>query len=291
MPEIDAIGRATFAHIAPQEGVRPTARELRWLKFIERHGPQPSDLLHALTRDTHRCKDTSLRALQRLRAGGYLRLPPQQRHIAKADFKPYIYDLTKHAEDYLKGLGIAEATIHPTGHWWHALATAQFTGSLETAAGRHGIDYIPGHIILAKNDATLAIPLSRGRIIPDQLFALKYRNGYRVCLLEIDRGTEPMKSRAARRSLTRALADYEEMFAGNLHHQHYGHKATTLVLWVFENPGRMARFLTRAQKATHAAQAGMMAKCTRAPDPIGADFKAWHQTPWQSATGAKIRLI
>ena len=66
----DTLGRATSHYIAPRAGVKPTAREIRWLKHVERHGPQSSQFLFELTRDTHRCKDTALRDLQKLRAGG-----------------------------------------------------------------------------------------------------------------------------------------------------------------------------------------------------------------------------
>ena len=101
MTHLDSLGRSTFHHIAPQDGVRPTAREIRWFKHIERHGPQSSQYLYELTRDTHRCKDTALRQMQKLRAGGYLTLPRQQRATERAEFNPYIYDLTKKAKDHL----------------------------------------------------------------------------------------------------------------------------------------------------------------------------------------------
>ncbi len=94
MGKLDAIGRATFHHIAAQPAVRVTNRELLWLTHINRHGPQPSTALHDLTASTHRCKDTTLRALQRLRAGSILFLPRQQRQIERAEFNPYIYDVT-----------------------------------------------------------------------------------------------------------------------------------------------------------------------------------------------------
>jgi len=88
--------------------VCPTARELRWLAHIDRHGPQSSEFLYEATRDTHRCRDTSLRRLQALREAGYLRLPPQQHQIAKADFNPYVYDLTKLGWDTLADHGCAD---------------------------------------------------------------------------------------------------------------------------------------------------------------------------------------
>ena len=46
----DRLRRATFRHITPISNVRPTPREVRWLKHIERHGPQSSQYLYELTR-------------------------------------------------------------------------------------------------------------------------------------------------------------------------------------------------------------------------------------------------
>jgi len=117
MIQTDKIGRATFHHIAPQRVTSLTNRELRWLKHIERHGPQSSGYLHELTKDTHRCKDTALRQLQKLRAGGFLHLPRQQRATEYANFKPFIYDLTPKAKTYLFEQGLAEPTIRPTGSY------------------------------------------------------------------------------------------------------------------------------------------------------------------------------
>jgi len=67
----DAIGRSTFHHKEHRSGIRPTPREIRWLSFIHRHGPQSSLYLHELTRGIHRDRDTSLRQMQKLRAGNF----------------------------------------------------------------------------------------------------------------------------------------------------------------------------------------------------------------------------
>lgn len=275
--------RATFAQISPEPDVRPTERELSWLRHLARHGPQSSTLLLEHTADTHRCRDTGLRALQRLRAGGYLRLPPQQRNIARAEFQPYIYDLTRQAEDYLKGCGQAEPTVRPQGHWWHNYATATCTGALDIAARKQDIEYIPAHHILAINEATLGIPLARGRLIPDQLFGLKYENGYRAFFLEVDRGTEPITGPANRRSLTRAIDNYAEVFAGDLHHRHYGHSATTLLLFVFNNPSRMQRFVELV-----ATRAPALAKRTLANTSSPATALADQTLPWRRASGGIV---
>ncbi|MEH6727777.1 MAG: replication-relaxation family protein, partial [Hyphomicrobiales bacterium] len=151
--QTDKIGRATFHHIAPQARLYPTNREVRWLKHIERHGPQSSTYLYELTRDTHRCKDTALRQMQKLRAGGYLRLPNQQRATAHASFNPYIYDLTPKATAHLFDLGVSELTVRPTGHWWHGYMTSCVTSSIDITAARDGVQYIPAHEILRIKNA------------------------------------------------------------------------------------------------------------------------------------------
>ncbi|MEM9010638.1 MAG: replication-relaxation family protein [Pseudomonadota bacterium] len=281
--------RATFHRITPRQGVRPTARELRWLKHLERHGPQPSDILYALTTDTHRCQDTALRDLQKLRAGGFLRLPPQQRATARAEFNPYIYDLTRDAHDHLAGVGLAEPTFRPTGHCWHTYLTALVTGSLDIVATRQGLRYIPGHEILARTGATLAIPIGAKHLIPDQLFALQYPDGYRAFLLEIDRGTEPLRSAKSRKSLAQSLDLYRQMFTTQAHRHHYGLRATTLVLWVFEVPGRMAQFQKLVQERA-GANAGRFL-CKALPERRGwEEMEAWQQVPW-SGGGGMVEVV
>ena len=208
MPRTDSLGRATFHHIAARRDVRPTKRALRWFTHIARHGPQSSRLLHALTADTHRCRDTTLRDLQALRAGQYLCLPPQQRQTEKADFNPYIYDLTGRAHTHLADLGLAEATVRPAGHWWHGYMTSCVTSAIDIAAHRQAIRTIPAHKILAIRNATLAIPVDRQRLIPDQIFALDYGGRFRAFALELDRGTEPKTSKAQRKSWAGAIELY-----------------------------------------------------------------------------------
>lgn len=239
----DSLGRATFHHIAPQTHVRPTGREIRWLKHIERHGPQSSQYLFELTRDTHRCRDTALRQMQKLRAGGYLTLPRQQRATERAEFNPYIYDLTKKAKDHLRDLGLDEPTVRPTGHWWHGLTVSCVTSAIDIAAARDGVRYIPAHEILAIKGADLAIPLGRSKLIPDQLFALDYGGSYRAFALEVDRGTEPKTSRANRKSWTRSIEQYRHVIENQLYRTHYGLKANLIVLWVFASSSKQQRFL------------------------------------------------
>jgi hypothetical protein len=248
MMQTDTLGRSTFHHIAPQECVCPTNREVRWLKHIERHGRQSSHYLYELTRDIHRCKDTALRQMQKLRAGGFLMLPRQQRATEHADFNPYIYDLTKKAKDHLADIGLTEPTVRPTGHWWHGYMTSQITSSIDIAATRAGVRYIPAHEILLRKNAPLAIPIGRAKLIPDQLFALNYGGRFRAFALEVDRGTEPKTSSAAQKSYAQSIDQYRHLIERRLYQSHYGLTANLLVLFVFTSRTNEARFLDMVAK-------------------------------------------
>ncbi len=223
--------------------MRPTNREIRWLKHIERHGPQSSQYLYELTRDAHRCKDTALRQMQKLRAGGFLMLPRQQRATEHADFNPYIYDLTKKAKDHLFDLDMAEPTVRPTGHWWHGYMTSCVTSSIDIAAARDGVRYIPAHEILAIKNASLSISIDQATLIPDQLFALDYGGSFRAFALEVDRGTEPKTTTAKRKSLANSIDLYRKLIEKQIHKSHFGLSANLLILWVFSTRSNEARFL------------------------------------------------
>lgn len=243
MIETDKIGRATFHHIDPQRVARLTNREVRWIKHIERHGPQSSLYLYELTKDTHRCKDTALRQLQKLRAGGYLRLPRQQRATEHANFNTFIYDLTPKSWEYLIERGMVDPTIKPHGHWVHAYMTSCITSSIDIAAARDGVRYIPAHKILEIKGAPLAISIDGQKLIPDQLFALDYGGGFRAFALEADRGTEPKTTTAKRKSYEKSIDLYRKLIERQIYKTHYGLNASLLVLWVFSSRSNEARFL------------------------------------------------
>lgn len=222
--------------------VQPTERELRWFAHIDRHGPQSSEFLYELTSNTHRCRDTSLRRLKVLRDAGYLRLPPQQRHVAKADFNPYVYELTRMGWEVLADHKELERHCRPTGHWWHSYWVSAVSSAIEISATRSGFTYIPAAQILAINGVEMGIPVSGTKLIPDQLFAIKSPDGFRAFALEVDRGTEPVRSPAARKSLQRSVDQYQKVLSQKIYKQHYGMKSNLSVLWVFSTNGRSHRF-------------------------------------------------
>lgn len=225
---------------APLPGLTP--RAIKWLEWINRHGPLPSSYLYEISSDTHRCKDTALRQMQTLCQQGILFRPPQQKSALYAPFNPYIYDLTYRGCDALFEHAIGPNTARPTGHFPHQFLTACVTASIELKAINNGAEYIEARTILGLQNVGPGIPLKSGTLIPDQLFAIKNAEGYRVFALEVDRGTEPATSTKTRKSYQSSINAYTEVLAQNLHRRHYGIKSNLIVLWVFTSKGREKLF-------------------------------------------------
>lgn len=120
---------------------------------------------------------------------------------------------------------------------------SRVTSSIDIAAARDGVRFIPAHEILAIKNAPLAIPVGNRKLIPDQIFALDYGGRYRAFVLEVDRGTEPKTSSTARKSYGSSIELYREMIEKGRHRSHYGLKATTLISWVFTRRSNEQRFL------------------------------------------------
>ncbi len=89
-----------------------------------------------------------------------------------------------------------------------------------------------------------AIPLASGKLIPDgKPFAIKHGNAWRFILgKEIDRGTEPLSTGHARRSIRQKFEHYAECFSNKLYTRHYGFP-NSIVLFITTSPKRMASMM------------------------------------------------
>lgn len=89
-----------------------------------------------------------------------------------------------------------------------------------------------------------AIALSQGKIVPDgKPFAIRSGARWRFILgKEIDRGTEPLHSRGARRSIRQKFESYAELFSAKLYTRQYGFP-NAVVLFVTTSPVRMKSML------------------------------------------------
>lgn len=94
-----------------------------------------------------------------------------------------------------------------------------------------------------------AIPLESGKIIPDgKPFAIRAGNRWRFVLgMEVDRGTEPLTSPQARRSIAKKLDNYAECFSRKLYLSHYGFP-NAVVLFVTTSAARMQNMMALCER-------------------------------------------
>lgn len=188
---------------------------------------------------------------------------------------------TRQAELHLKGIGGPE-TVRPTGHWWHAFHTASMTSAIDIAAQRKGYRYIPAHEILNRSGATLAIPHGQQKLIPDQLFAIDYGGKFRSFVLEVDRGTEPITSKKARKSLLSMLRLYDEVWAMDEARRHYGLKSPLMVLCMFASNVR-AQVVLELVRDLYGVRQHLLVQTTpntfpkfdRISTPVAGSWKRW----------------
>ena len=283
--------RVLVEHQAQAAPFTPTTRDLRWFAHIARHGPQSSEHLFELTRDTHRCRDSALRRLQLLRELGYVDLPHQQRSIAKADFNPFVHELGRKQRAALKHWGIAHSLTRPSGHWWHAFTVASITSAIDICATQAGHAFIPGDQILSIKNAQLAIPVGRHLLVPDQLFALRTAEGFRSYVLEMDHGTEPVQSSAARKSLKSSAERYSLVLRQQLHKRHYGLKSNLVVLWVFTSPVRRERFLDLVRRYAGDQAGGFTTQVVEGGFPRWQGVEASVRGEWIAGNGRRVALV
>ena len=121
----------------------------------------------------------------------------------------------------------------------------------------------------------------------DMLFAVRYADGFRAFMLEVDRASEPLRSSAARSHLAQSVDQYAAMFADDRHRLHYGLKASTAVLWAFSHPGRMHAFQNLVRE-----RAGRWAGhvlCKAMPERLEwANLEELHHKSWVSSFGEEI---
>lgn len=275
----DSTGRRSRSRANPTgKIVRLTQRDLAWLQALHQHGPLSTTELHGFTAGVFpslRNTRTRLTDLFHEVVAPYSKQliyrPAQQFEALDARNKELVYDLTPS--------GIAALVEHDrlayhqpksSGPWWHQRLVARTTARLELACKmRSDLNFIPAHQILERADTELRFETSiietsgpkagqrvKRDLIPDGLFGLEYvsqydGNSYRFFALEIDRGTEPLRSSAPqRKSALRMLRQYEDWLGNGKYKQHLGLTAPLIALFITTKAGRADQVRELAQAET-----------------------------------------
>lgn len=160
------------------------------------------------------------------------------------------YTIADAGKKWLKDNNMWEDAIKPTGWFPHQMMIGAVTASIELESRNHGIEFIPGHHIL--NGKPLPYSTAGKKLIPDQLFQLKYPNGtYRTFAVECDRGNEAIEQTARsirhkNKTLESAYLQYRAFIGtrdNRPYQQHYGIKSGLLVLNVMTSVSKMIRYM------------------------------------------------
>ena len=265
MPTLDAIGRRKRTDaVSTGYKLRITDKDVVLLLALQRHGILSTKFLNRY-HDTH--YDYTVHRLSHLnheipvgQKAQLIHRPVGQEESRFHMYNDSFYSLTPAGRKWLQGEGLYEDALRPSGAFTHQMMTSAVTASVELICGQHGINYIPGHIVLGRHDKTLKCKLNGKYLVPDQLFQLKYpEDSYRTFVVECDRGNEAIEEttnsiRNKNKTLMTSYGQYKA-FVGTPKNRpyktHYGVKSGLLVLNVMTSPSKMLSYMKKIGKSNY----------------------------------------
>lgn len=247
---VDALRRRSrFAPPQPLRGrIEISDSDLAVFEALHRHGPLPTHYLFRFS--GHQSFNTFQHRLTKLYNGtgaaSYLVRPPQQFASFHARYQHMVYDLSDAAKALLRERGKLSPFLLRSDPFLHRLMSACVGASIELAC--RNLRYIPRAEVLTRKGNPMELPLSRrvekGRLVPDDLFGLKWDNTVRFFAVEIDRNTESIARRKPG-SITfkEKLLCYIDAIRNQVYHEQWGIRNLS-VLTVTTN-GAHARGLER----------------------------------------------
>lgn len=187
------------------------ASDLRIFGAIHRHGPLPTHYLHRFA--GYKNLNTTQHRLTQLYNEGYLTRPPEFFESFNARYQFLTYDLGGKGEKLIN----LSPYIKRGDHMIHRLMGACVGASIELSN-----PYISRHEILSRNDCKLELPLTDGKLIPDELFGIHKDGKKRFYAVEIDRNTEQLKKRTHRNTIEGKLEGYLEVVERRTYHSVWG---------------------------------------------------------------------
>jgi hypothetical protein len=239
------------------KNIRLTERDLLWMQKIHEHGPLSTSELLAFSESGGQNRGRAQNRLTDLfneeatpHGAAYLSRPLQQFQTIDARYKELIYGLTEAGVRALKDAGSWSDWVHrPGGPFWHQREVAKVTARVEFECLQSSDrNYVQGWRVLERAQTKLRYPVTfrdpgTGRVltrtlVPDQLFGIEYVTEvgprYRFYVVEVERGTNPKKSKQDRKSLARMEAMYEVYIGQREYMEHLGLRAPA-VLWALRH--------------------------------------------------------
>lgn len=244
--------KSQFAYDGIDADDRPLAISERDLRIFRLLDPEhsfynlPSHWIHAFVGGDAQRVSKRLGRLAREPHGYLVR--------RQARYKHAVYARTAKADEYF-----GEKRVRDRDPFAHRLLQDLVTASIALTISRDpALTFVPWLDLAATGKipaATLdrpdlhAIPLHSGKINPDgKPFAIRTSARWRFVLgMEIDRGTEPLTSPQARRTIAKKLENYAECFSRQLYLSHYGFP-NSVVLLVTTSAARMQSMMALTER-------------------------------------------
>ncbi|UCI07372.1 replication-relaxation family protein [Mesorhizobium sp. B1-1-8] len=244
-------------------------RDLFLFERLNWHGPLPSPYLIEYSRyfghkSIGRARDrlTDLGHEQNTAHGGrYLDKPAAQYPQLPGGYVPRnhtnVYALTAASKKALAEAGRLVSTTH-AGWWDHQLMVSCVTASIELAIlANPSLGFIPRHQAIGDRQLSAVAPFTHGgrshslKLIPDQLFGIRYGDKKLYFLLEVDRSTELVSHGSfERKSFLRSFLQYRHFVGGQTYKQHYGIEEGMVVLFLTTTERQLQNMIDLVMRVT-----------------------------------------
>jgi len=240
--------------------LKPTDRQIRWLRFLNLHGPLPSQYLFDLEGEkTDSQRRVAQKQLQRLWLGGYIYRPRSLWETANANYNHYCYDLDDKGKAYLKENDLWINALRPTGWMVHQLFVSCVTATMDIMCQREGYTYIPPHEYLGKHELTVKVAFVGNDgvrylkpLTADAVFAIDYGDeSYLAFALEADRNNETSKSKSNNPDLKtdqRCIRQYHNFITTKQYVKDFGRDEQLVMLFVTTTEVKVRRLLKRLEE-------------------------------------------
>jgi hypothetical protein len=175
---------------------------------------------------------------------GFFTRPGQQERVPYPNNKPILYQLSPKGEEYLRdveGLDFTNAPAIKRKHqdFEHEVMSSAISASCELNTLNSKYNFTPQHEL----GVSINMAIEGDTLKPDGAFRLSNLRNQVLVFREEDRGTEPLFSKAKRKSIEANLQLWKKAIGGGIYKDHFNVKHGALLLFSTVRQSRMERIL------------------------------------------------
>ncbi len=223
-----------------------TTRDVEWMKLARRHGGRLSTpYFHRFTSRNLKSPNTTQKRLNILfNEHAFFTRPGQQERVPYPNNKPILYRLSPKGEEYLRdveGLDFTNAPAIKRKHqdFEHEVMSSAISASCELNTLDSKYEFTPQHEL----GVSINMDIDGDSLKPDGAFKLS-SNGKEVLVFrEEDRGTEPLFTKAKRKSIESNLQLWKKAIGDGVYKDHFDVNHGALLIFTTVRHSRMDKIL------------------------------------------------